>query len=60
MKKRSLWVYVIGVIIALAICNSITFMIGGSNKLLKMEVFSFGYLVGMISMFLAVHHYRWK
>ena len=60
MKKRSLWVYVIGVIIVLIICNWITFMVGGSNKVLKVEIFSAGYVVGMLSMYIAVHLYRWE
>jgi len=32
MKKRSLWVYVVGAIIVLAIVNWITFMVGGFSK----------------------------
>ena len=60
MKKRSLWVFVIGVIVVLVIVNWITFMVGGLDKFLKIGIFSAGYLVGLIAMYLAVHLYRWK
>jgi hypothetical protein len=60
MKKRSLGVFVMGVIIALAVVNVIIFYMHGEAGLTFMEVFSFGYLVGMTAMYIAVHRYRWK
>ena len=59
MKKRSLWLYIIGVIVVLVIINVIVYMVGGTDKL-KIEIFSAGYLVGMTAMYIAVHIYRWK
>ena len=59
-NKRPLYVYVIVVVIAIVIVNWISYMIGGADRLAKVEVFSGGFLLGMIAMYIAVHLYRWK
>jgi hypothetical protein len=60
MKKNKLWIYVIAVIVVLVMANGIAFTLGGRDKLANMEIFSFGYLIGMTSMFIAIHFYKWK
>lgn len=60
MKKYSLIVYVIGVIIALVLVNCIAWFVGGATKLRSFELFSMGFLLGMLAMYIAVHLYRWK
>jgi hypothetical protein len=50
IKKRPLWVYVIGVIIVLTIINLVAHLL----------VFSAGFLVGMLAMYIAVHFYKYK
>jgi len=49
-KKYSLWVYVVGVFIVLGIINLIAHLL----------VFSTGFLIGMLAMYIAVHFYRYK
>ena len=60
MKKYPLWLYVVGVIIALVLVNYISWFLGGKAKLQTVEVFSGGFLLGMLAMYIAVHLYRWK
>ncbi len=60
MEKRPLWVYVIGVIIALVIVNYIAWLTGGATKFKTSELVSMGFLLGMLAMYIAVHLYRWK
>jgi hypothetical protein len=60
MKRYSLWVYVIGVIIALAIVNWLAWLVGGAAQLGTAELVSLGFLLGMLAMYIAVHLYRWK
>lgn len=60
MKKYSLWLYVISVIIALAVINYIVWRVGGAAKLESFAWLSGGFLLGMLAMYIAVHLYRWK
>jgi hypothetical protein len=60
MQRRPLWVYVIGVIIALAIVNYIAWLTGGEMKLRTSELVSTGFLLGMLAMYIAVHLYAWR
>jgi len=60
MKKRPLWVYVIGVIVALAVVNYIAWLTGADTKLHMSELVSVGFLLGMLAMYIAVHLYQWK
>ncbi|MDI6734551.1 MAG: hypothetical protein QMD50_03660 [Patescibacteria group bacterium] len=60
MKKYPLWLYVIGVIVVLALINYIAWSVGGEAKLKSFELFSGGFLLGMLAMYIAVHLYRWK
>ena len=49
-QKRPLWFYVIAVLVVLAILNLIIHVLS----------FSFGFLLGMLAMYIAVHFYRYK
>jgi len=49
-EKRPLWVYVVGVLIVL----------GAINLIAHLAVFSAGFLLGMLAMYIAVHLYKWK
>jgi len=60
MKKYPLGLYVIGVIIVLALINYIAWSVGGEAKLQVFKLFSAGFLLGMLAMYIAVHIYRWK
>ena len=60
MKKYPLWLYVIGVVVALAVVNYVSWLLGGRARLHTMEVFSGGFVLGMLAMYIAVHLYRWK
>lgn len=60
MKKYPLSLYVIGVIIVLVLVNCIQWYVGGEARLKGMELFSTGFLMGMLAMYIAVHLYRWK
>jgi len=60
MKKRSLGVYVVGVIVALVIVNSVVWYMGRMEELHDVELISVGFLLGMLAMYIAVHLYRWK
>lgn len=59
MKKTSLAVYVIGVVIVITLVN---FIIGYTNpsEVRSVMTFSLGFLLGMLAMYIAVHLYRWK
>ena len=59
MKRYPLSLYVVGVMVALAIINYIAWLTGGAEKLGTMELFSVGFLLGMLAMYIAVHVYRW-
>jgi hypothetical protein len=60
MKKYPLWLYVIGVIVVLVVVNCISWFLGGEARLHTVEIFSGGFLLGMLAMYIAVHLYRWK
>jgi len=60
MKKRPLSVYVVGVVIAIVIVNIIAWFTGGGDKLHTTMIFSLGFLLGMLAMYIAVHIYKWK
>lgn len=60
MRRFPLWVYVIGVIVALAIVNWVAWLTGGATKLGKVEDFSIGFSLGMLAMYIAMHVYQWK
>lgn len=59
-KKRSLGVYVVGVIVCLIIVNSIVWYMGRFAELKSVELISAGFLLGMLAMYIAMHLYRWK
>jgi 4-hydroxybenzoate polyprenyltransferase len=60
MKKFPLSIYVIGVIVVLVIVNYVSWMVGGEARLKSVELFSGGFWLGMLAMYIAVHIYRWK
>jgi len=60
MKKRPLWVYVVGVFIALGIVNYLAWITGGAAKFHTSMLVSSGFLLGMLAMYIAVHLYSWK
>ena len=60
MRRLPLWVYVVGVIIALAVVNGIAWFVGGAAKLRSLELFSAGFLFGMLAMYIAVHIYSYE
>lgn len=51
--KPSLWIYIIGVVVVLSIIN---FFVRSQN----VAVFSGGFLMGMLAMYIAVHLYKYK
>ena len=53
MKQYSLWMYVVGVVVVLAIVN----LIAMSQSV---AIFSGGFLAGMLAMYIAVHLYKYK
>lgn len=58
--KYPLSLYIVGVIIVLVFANCIAWYVGGEAKLKSFELFSGGFLLGMLAMYIAVHLYRWK
>ena len=60
MKKRPLSFYVTGVVIALILVNCIVWFLKGEPESREVMIFSLGFLIGMLAMFIAVHFYRWK
>ena len=50
VEQYPLWVYVVGVLVVLGIINLIA----------HLAVFSAGFLIGMLAMYIAVHFYRYK
>jgi hypothetical protein len=58
MKKYNLKVYVIAVIIVLAIINLIAGSVGGGVHTKTTEIFSGGFLIGMLAMYIAMHFYK--
>lgn len=60
MKKRPLSIYVVGVIIALIIVNLLAWFVDPAKAVHDSLIFSGGFLLGMLAMYIAVHLYRWK
>ena len=60
MEKRPLWVYVTGVLVVLVVVNYVAWLTGGDMKLHTSVLVSFGFLLGMLAMYLAMHLYSWK
>lgn len=60
MKKYSLYVYVVAVIIVLVIGGYIAWSVGGEMRLKSFLLFSSGFWLGMLAMYIAMHSYRWK
>lgn len=58
-SKKPLWIYVTAVIITLIVINLVGyFIVGTLSQALK--IFSLGYIIGMIAMYIAVHVYESK
>lgn len=57
---KSLSLYIIGVIVTLVIVNFIAWHVGGETRLKRVELFSTGFLLGMLAMYIAVHVNRLK
>lgn len=60
MRTVPLANYVLAVIVVLALGNCIAWFVGGPVKLTRFAIFSGGFLMGMLAMYIAVHLYRWK
>jgi len=58
MKKYSIKIYVIAVTVVLAIVNLIVGSVGGGAHAKTMEIFSGGFLIGMLAMYIAMHVYK--
>lgn len=58
MKKYNLRVYVVGVVIVLAVINCIAWFLNGGTNAKVIEIFSAGFLLGMLAMYIAVHLYK--
>jgi hypothetical protein len=50
--NTSLFNYVIGVVVALAVMLALTWVLGGEARFRTALVFSLGFLAGMLSMFI--------
>jgi len=60
VKKHSLGSYVSAVIIIIILVNTVIWRSGKIAELQNVAIFSAGFLVGMLAMYIAVHIYRWK
>jgi hypothetical protein len=60
MKRFPLSLYATGVMIVLVLINCIAWFVGGVARLKNVEIFSSGFLLGMLAMYTAVHIYWWK
>jgi len=58
MKKYKLSIYVFAVIIALVIVNCLAWLIGGGIHTRTMEIFSVGFLLGILAMYIATYFYK--
>jgi len=52
--------YVIAVIVVLILLNTIVYFVWGKKKFSDVAKFSFGFLIGMLAMYIAVHIYSWQ
>ncbi|HET9641245.1 MAG TPA: hypothetical protein VFP46_00105 [Candidatus Paceibacterota bacterium] len=59
MDKKPLWMYVVAVIVVMALINAFAWYTGKPTNLRTMSVFSTGFLIGMLAMYIAVHVYSW-
>ena len=58
MKKRSINFYVIAVLVVIAIMNCFAWFVNGGENAATIEIFSSGFLVGILAMYIAIHFYR--
>lgn len=57
---RTLTGYAIGVIVALAIVNCLAWLVGGTTRQHGIGVFSAGFVLGMLGMYIAAHVYGYR
>ncbi len=60
MRKTSLIVYVIGVVIVWVIILTGLRLTGNKPLFNKLSLFCMGFMVGMFAMWIAVHVYKWQ
>jgi hypothetical protein len=60
MNKRPLSVYVIGVAVMWAVILGVMWFLGDMARFQKFAFVGFGFALGMLAMYIAVHLYRWK
>ena len=60
MKRYPLSLYVTGVVIVLVIVNCIAWFAFGGTHAGSIGIFSLGFLMGMLAMYIAVHIYTYK
>ncbi|HEV8014284.1 MAG TPA: hypothetical protein VGP48_02060 [Stellaceae bacterium] len=58
MQTHSLASYVIAVLIVLAVLNAAAWYFAGPDRLRDIAIYSGGFLMGMLAMWIAVHVYR--
>ena len=57
MRNQPLWIWVAGVIIALVVMNTIMWLNGGDARLHTSAIFTGGFLIGMITMYIKLHFF---
>jgi hypothetical protein len=57
---RPLWHYVIAVLVVLAVLNGLMQYLGGAARARDVAIFSAGFLIGMLAMYIAVHVYSYR
>ncbi|EDY18438.1 hypothetical protein CfE428DRAFT_4222 [Chthoniobacter flavus Ellin428] len=60
MKQRRLSVYVTAVMVVLVIANCLAWLVGGAARFRAMGIYSSGFLIGMLAMYIAMHLYKWQ